>query len=268
MHPRTYWSRLFLKNLQLCGLLLIVIVSAYPTFATQIDNVVVRKSVSKSNREELARRLRTITGWEDLTFDSDGAMKIGNVPPQAGSQGARDLLNSAFTGKRVILFEDASSRKDVVFCRVDLATLDHSSISEAFVVLIDFADFRQVTGDKQALAAFNVGWAVLHEIDHVVEESQDPQEDVAGDCEGRINVMRRELGLPVRNSYFFSFLPVRNEGNLISRFVRLGFEHPDASSAKRKRYWLIWDAAVVGGLTPNEQLTRFSEFTRLLDPGH
>lgn len=254
MHPRTQWSRLFLRSLQFCGLVLVLLLSTYPTFATRIDNIVVRKNVSKPNREELARRLRTITGWQDLTFDSDGAMRVGKVSPQTGSQGARNLLNRAFAGKRVILFEDASSRKDVVFCRVDLATLDHSLTAETYVVLIDFADFRQVTGDKQALAAFDVGWAALHEIDHVVEDSQDPQEDVPGDCESHINGMRRELGLPVRNSYFFSFVPLRNDGSLISRFVRLGFEQDDASSAKRKRYWLIWDAAVVGGLAPDQKL--------------
>lgn len=263
MHPRTHCNRLLYKTVQLCGLLLVLIISAYPALGTKSDNLVVRKSVSKSNRDELARRLGTITGWEDLTFDSSGAMKVGNVWARSGAQGARDLLNRALAGKRVILFEDASSRKDVVFCRVGLATPDQGTTGETYVVLIDFADFRYVTGDKQALAAFDVGWAVLHEIDHVVEGSQDPAADVPGDCEAHINSMRREVGLPIRNSYFFSFLPIKNDGTLISRFVRLGFDQQDASSAKRKRYWVIWDAAVVGGLTPDEKLTRSSEFTGL-----
>ena len=236
----------------------VLIASSLPILADGIDNLVIRQNVSKSNREELARRLRAITGWTDLAFDSNGAMRAGHAGPQAGSQSARELINKAFAGTRVILFEDASSRKDVVFCRVVLGTMDQVTSSEVYAVLIDFADFRQVTGDKQALAAFDVGWAVLHEIDHVVEDSQDPQENVVGDCEGHINRMRRELGLPVRNSYFFSFLPVKNEGTVISRFVRLGFDQHDAASTKRKRYWLIWDAAVVGGLTPDEKLTRLS----------
>lgn len=234
-----------------------LIVSSLPILADGSDNLVIRQSVSQSNREELARRLRAITGWTDLAFDNDGAMRIGHGGTRAGSQSARGLINKAFTGQRVILFEDASSRKDVVFCRVSLGTMDQVT-SEVYVVLIDFADFRQVTGDKQALAAFDVGWAVLHEIEHVVEDSQDPEEDVAGDCEGHINRMRRELGLPVRNSYFFSFLPVKNEGTVISRFVRLGFDQHDAASAKRKRYWLIWDAAVVGGLASDERVARVS----------
>lgn len=253
MHPRINRNRFLCRSLSLCAVLM---ASCLPILAG--DNLVVRQNVSQSNREELARRLRTITGWADLAFDSDGAMRIGHAEPQVGSQSARNLLNKAFTGKRVILLEDASSRKDVVFCRVVLASMDQVTSSEVFVVLIDFADFRQVTGDKQALAAFDVGWAVLHEIDHVVEDSYDPQEDVAGDCEGHINRMRRELGLPVRNSYFFSFIPVKNEGTVISRFVRLGFDQQDATSAKRKRYWLIWDAAVVGGLASDDRVARVS----------
>jgi hypothetical protein len=50
----------------------------------------------------------------------------------------------------VILFEDASSRKDVVFCSVVPGKLDSMPTAQVFVVLIDFADFRQVIGDKQA----------------------------------------------------------------------------------------------------------------------
>ncbi len=250
MHPRTHRKYFSLKHFQVCVVLL---VSALPALAT--ENVVVRQNVSKSNREELARRLRTITGWSELAFNSDGALRLGSGHASGGSKAARDLLNRTLSGHRIILFEDASSRKDVVFCRVVLGSLDQAPDAEVYAVLIDFADFRQVSGDKPARAAFDVGWAVLHEIDHVVAGSEDPQADVPGDCESHINRMRRELGLPVRNSYFFSFLPVRNDGFLISRFVRLAFEETAGPSSKRRRYWLIWDAAVVGGLTEPSELT-------------
>lgn len=261
MHPRIHTHHSCLKSLRVCQVLLVLVVPTLPALADNVDNVVVRKNVSRSNREELARRLRTITGWSDLAFDSDGAMRIGTAGPRGGSRSARQLFSRTFSGNRVILFEDASSRKDVVFCRVVLGTLDHA---EVYVVLIDFADFRQVIGDKRALAAFDVGWAVLHEIDHVVEDSQDPQTDVAGDCERHINQMRRELDLPVRNSYFFSFLPVKNDSNLVSRFVRLGFD--DVVAAKRRRYWVVWDAAVVGGLTTDDKLIGLLESTAPDDP--
>jgi hypothetical protein len=243
MHPRTKRKAFSLRSLQLC---VVVLLLSTPALAAT-ENVVVRQNVSKSDREELALRLRAITGWSELAFNSDGALRVGDALVSGGSKAARDLINRTIDGNRIILLEDASSRKDVVFCRVASGTLDHEPDAEIYVVLIDFDDFRHVSGDKQARAAFDVGWAVLHEVDHVVEGSEDPQDDVAGDCEGRINRMRRELGLPIRNSYFYSFLPIKNDSNLISRFVRLGFED-DGPTAKRKRYWLIWDAALVGGL--------------------
>jgi hypothetical protein len=234
-----------------CRTIAILIVSVVPVLATTTDRVVVRDTVSQRHREELANRLRAITGWSELKFDADGVLQLSGAARVDGSASARNLLSRAVSGSRVMLLEDASSRKDVVFCRVVLGKLLQESLSnsEIHVILIDFDDFRQVSGDKQARAAFDVGWAVLHEIDHVVVDSQDPQRDTsAGDCEGHINKMRRELGLPVRSSYFFSLLPVNNDGVLISRFVRLGFHHTNGSAAKTKRYWLIWDAAVVGGL--------------------
>lgn len=250
---RNYFS---LYSLRLAGLAVVFIASVFPVLASKTDNVVARNTISKANREELARRLRSITGWTDLTFDADGALRIGNAGARDGSKSARDLMSRTISGKRVILFEDASSRKDVVFCRVQLGAASATS-SPVYVVLIDFADFRQVTGDKRALAAFDVGWAVLHEIDHVVADSEDPQQDSVGDCESHINRMRQELGLPIRSSYFFTFLPLKNDRNLITRFVRLGFDQVDGVDSKR-RYWLIWDAAVVGGLPSDFESTRAS----------
>lgn len=253
MHPSNQ-SNLSLQCLILCKVTIVLIFSAFPVFGASADRVVVRDSVSQSQRDELLVRLRAITGWNNLAFHDDGTLRLSDTSPANGSVSARTLLRRAVSGDRVILFENASSRKDVVFCRVVLGKfLQELPIDpEVFVVLIDFDDFRQVIGDKQARAAFDVGWAVLHEIDHVVQDSEDPEQDTsAGDCEGHVNKMRRELGLPVRNSYFFSILPVKNDGNLVSRFVRLGFDQVNAASTKTKRYWLIWDAALVGGLNPD-----------------
>ena len=236
----------------------ILILTAFPVVASTSNRVVIRDSVAPSHREELTQRLRAITGWSELAFADDGALQIAATNVMAnvekGSRSARDLLTRAVEGPRMILFEDASSRKDVVFCRVVPGKFvgELPADVDVYLVLIDFDDFRQVSGDRQARAAFDVGWAVLHEIDHVVEDSQDPTTDTSlGECEAHINEMRRELGLPTRNSYFFSFIPIKNDPNFMSRFVRLGFDHI-GTPAKKKRYWLIWDAAIVGGLeTPD-----------------
>jgi hypothetical protein len=219
--------------------------------------VVVRKSVSESHRAELADKLKLITGWRDLRFMPNGTLVLGTVRANFGSSTARELLSRTVSGDRVILLEDASGRKDVAFCRVDAAAWANElpANRSVYVVLIDFADFKQVSGDRKARAAFDVGWAVLHEIDHVVENSVDPMfAGETGECESHINKMRQELGLPVRTDYYFSVLPVRSDsGFLISKFVRLGFDYHDRASGKTKRYWLLWDAVVVGGLESGVQ---------------
>ena len=117
-----------------------------------------------------------------------------------------------------------------------------------FVVLIDFTDFQNVMGDKRALAAFDVGWAFLHELDHIIADSGDPIATlISGECETHINNMLKEMDLPIRVDYFFSPLPVHPDSRFVSRFVRLRFEQREASK-KVRRYWVIWDAALVGGL--------------------
>jgi hypothetical protein len=252
MHPSTH-KTLALQCLELCKVVVLLIIAASSVYGAT-ERVVVRESVSQTHRDELITRLRAITGWTDLDFADDGVLKLSDASPATGSTSARDLLTRAVTGDRIVLFEDASSRKDVVFARVVLGKFlrDVTIDADVYVVLIDFDDFHQVIGDKQARAAFDVGWVVLHEMDHVVQDSQDPQYDTSvGDCESHINNMRRELGLPIRNSYFFSYLPVKKDGNVISRFVRLRFDQVSGASTKTKRYWLVWDAAIVGGLNPD-----------------
>ena len=227
-----------------------------PVFASLPGKVILRKNVSQTQRAEVENRLRRISGWSDLVFDSDRVLRLGTKEPQGGSRIAREFLERAVSGERTILLEDASSRKDVVFCRVVQAKLPgkESSQSNVFVVLIDFSDFLQVTGDRRARASFDVGWAVLHEIDHAVADSEDSgSSSSAGNCEDHINEMRREMGLPIRLDYFFSYVPMKSNPSLISSFVRLSFGEQVDDSGKLKRYWLVWDAGVVGGLTDHDK---------------
>ena len=162
-----------------------------------------------------------------------------------GSESARTLLAEAVAGPSLIILEDASSRADVAFCRVVRGrwTRGDANKPPAFVVLIDFTDFHQLSGDAEARAAFDVGWGLLHEIDHVVKDSEDARDgNAAGECEEHINRMRREVGLPIRVDYFFSRAYLKADSNFNARYVRLSFER------QAKRYWLVWDATTVGGL--------------------
>lgn len=121
-------------------------------------------------------------------------------------ESARKLLSQAVDGANVIILADASSRGDVAFCRVVRGRWlrENSTKSPAYVVLIDFTDFHQLSRDAEAPAAFDVSWGLLHEIDHVVSDLEDAKDTHAiGECENHINSMQLELGLPVRAGYFF-----------------------------------------------------------------
>lgn len=223
--------------------------------AESVGRVVVRDNVPHDHRDQVINKLRKITGWTRLRFTSDGALSIEGSETVGGSASARNLLSRAISGPDAIVLEDASSRADVAFCRVVPGRWlnDNSAKSAAYVVLIDFTDFEQIVGDEEARAAFDVGWAVLHEIDHVVTNSADNDAedngDRLGDCEEHINRMRQELGLPQRASYFFTASTLKSDPNFNTRFVRLPFEQRDPASRRVKRYWLTWDFAAVGGFS-------------------
>ena len=240
--------------------------------AKSASRVLLRDNVSPAHRDQLTNKLRKITGWTKLTFAGDGTLVIGSTDTapgetergtiSQGSKSARSLLAKAVGGDNVIILEDASSRPDVAFCRVVPGRWINADSARlpAYVVLIDFTDFEQIVGDEAARESFDVGWAVLHEIDHVVTDSEDRDDpDEVGECESHINKMRDELGLPLRASYFFTVSALKADRNFNTLFVRLPFEQKDPSSRRLKRYWLTWDFAVVGGLSsPLNRLARSS----------
>lgn len=213
------------------------------------SNVVCREELSQVHRDDLASKLRSITGWPDLKFDHSGSLRRGNAEAIGGSKAARDLVANAINGSNIVVLEDASKRSDVAFCRLIPARWKNESLNNppAHVVQIDFADFEQVLGDEQALAAFNVGWGLLHEFDHIVNDSPDASSLAeTGECEAHINQMRRECNLPQRVEYFYTLLPVSTDTVFMTRLVRLAFDH-EQNANKKKRYWVLWDANVVGG---------------------
>lgn len=238
------------------GLILAIVFGvAPPAVARSQGQVFIRDDVPVAHRNKLLTELRKITGWTKLTFADDGRLTIDSSETRQGSSGAQALLTRAISGDKVIVLEDASSRSDVAFCRVVPGKWNNENSSQppAFVILIDFTDFEQIVGDKQARASFHVGWGLLHELDHVISDTADSEsEDDLGECEVHINAMRKEVGLPVRASYFFKASPLKTDPNFRSRFVRLPFEQRDTASNKTKRYWLTWDAAVVGGITKDQ----------------
>jgi len=233
----------------------LLLLSPVELFARQSrNNVVCREELSPERREQLATKLRKITGLPDLKFDENGILRFEGSGTAPGSESARNLLADAISGNNVVVIEDASNHADVAFCRVIPGKWKENAAGRppAFVVQIDFADFDQLVGDERALEAFNVGWGLLHELDHIVKDSPDATSlgDV-GECEAHINQMRRECNLPERVDYFFTLSPLASNTTFTTRLVRLAFEE-QTTAAKKKHYWLIWDASLVGGLQEDQ----------------
>ncbi|MGH9901105.1 MAG: hypothetical protein ACRD68_04610 [Pyrinomonadaceae bacterium] len=251
--PRSFHVR---RSIAFCvvSVLAFCLTPTTPHAAPAASNIFCRPEMAPARREELAAKLREITGWRRLHFDGEGALRLGDAPAAGGSSTARELLRAAASGRNLLVLEDASNRADVVFCRVAAGRWkrDAGKKPPAHIVLIDFADFSHVLGDRDALAAFNVGWAVLHEISHVVHDSPDAERaGEVGECEGLINRMRRECDLAERAEYFFTFFPGAGTTEFSTRYVRLAFEQAEPAANKKRRLWLMWDAALVGGLNRN-----------------
>jgi hypothetical protein len=234
-------------------LCLMLAVCAIPAKSSEkiANRIVCREELSANKRAELAARLRSITGWTELKFDANGALRFETATVNGGSATARELLLSAQASRNVIVIEDANNRQDVVFARVIPARWKNhaSNMPPTFVVLIDFADFDRLIGDRAALDSFNVGWAFLHELDHVVNDLADPEStNDTGECEAHLNLMRRECNLPLRSEYFFTYFPHAQDSEFKTRYVRLAFDQNDPAQMKPRRYWVMWDATQVGGL--------------------
>ncbi|HSS19713.1 MAG TPA: hypothetical protein VLL54_06540 [Pyrinomonadaceae bacterium] len=216
------------------------------------SNVVCRAELSATRREELANKLRKISGLKDLRFDERGFLRAGeSLSGGQSSASARTLIAEAMHGSSVLVIEDASNQANVAFAQVVPGKWKTNAQSSppVFVIQIDFADFEHLVGDNQARDAFNVGWVFLHELDHVVSDSPDASKlGETGECEAHINQMRRECDLPERADYFSELSPLTNGNTFMTRLVRLSFAAQEPATKKKKLYWLTWDANAVGGV--------------------
>lgn len=249
-------------NLARAAGFLLILCSCSPIFCAELPRskgpagvVICRTELAPHRREELAAKLRKISGWPDLMFDTTGILRQGQREFIGGSKSARELLTKVMLGTNAVVLEDASRNSDVVFMRVIPGQWKSGSGPPAFVIQIDFVDFDQVIGDQPALEAFDSGWALLHELEHIANDSPDAAAfGETGDCEQLINQMRVECNLPQRVDYFYTFSPLTGNTAHATKLVRLAFEQTLPTSKKKRRLWIVWDANLVGGLERSKEL--------------
>jgi len=152
------------------------------------------------------RELSSLSGL-DLKVDLDGSIHYDfKIPTLSGSAIARKLLTTAIDGSDSFTVESANHSSQVAFAQIE-SILDYTNgnqRAQEWVIRIDFADFAQLRGDAPVLKAFSPGTNMLHELIHAILELPDPEgpNDRLGPCERYLNLIRAELGLPLRQNYF------------------------------------------------------------------
>jgi hypothetical protein len=130
---------------------------------------------------------------------------------------------------------------------------------EARQVQLDFSDFAELRGEREVIAAFDLGFAVLHELVHGVWGLRDAVGEMneLGACDEQINRMRRELNLPERQGYSAGAQAVLSNPAGATKRAELVFarERMESGRARTERFYLRWDANRVASATQAKHST-------------
>jgi hypothetical protein len=207
--------------------------------------------------------LRQKTGFLEMGFDEMGFLTLGDRRRSVGgSATARELLIATVDGRQAIELEAHNHSPDIAFARITAGTIHTSAQTNARIearqVQLDFADFAELRGNREVVAAFDLGFAVLHELVHGALGLRDAvgERDQPGACDEQINRMRRELNLPERRGYSPRIQLVA-EPSRMTRRAELVFAraHTQPGRAGTERFYLRWDAERVASATKSKQAT-------------
>ena len=192
--------------------------------------------VPRAHEDRLVESLRRITGLSGLQFRPDGALSLGAASSrQGGAPTARLIVEAALASGMAFMIEDHSGSELLHFAQLDpgAAVSDWAEPARALVlwrVRVDFKDLAGFSASPAVRAAFDPGFAVLHELLHGLG-FRDPEDGgQVGPLEQVLNRARAELGLPQRDRYAGETLVVGE--TLVS--VRLRFRSTPAASGTGK----------------------------------
>ena len=209
------------------------------------------KSLTSRELTRLLQELSSLSGLH-LTVDVDGTIHYERkLSAVGGSATARELLMKAIDSSDSFSVESANHSTEVAFARIESTTTYTDEANRRhieWVIRIDFADFTRLRGDAAALKAFNPGMNLMHELTHAILSLPDPegQNDPLGQCERYVNLMRAELGLPLRQHYFTK-ARLGPSPTSLSQILQgeLNFTSGDSHSKKMKQSLLTFDIAMV-----------------------
>ncbi len=225
------------------------------TYRGGIRNSTGKHGLKEKDLKRVLVSLAEKTGFQELSFDAEGFLTIGNPNHfVGGSITARRLLLDAVDFPAQLLLENHSHSSKVVFANLGKSTLYFNMRTKAQIehqpIRIDFSDFGKLLGAKEVLASFDLGVTLLHELVHGVRKLHDSvnEWEEVGDCERYVNTMRKELGLPERQQYVARSQTVISPIGWTMKMAELQFARTDFRNGKLKtdEYKLSWDVNRVG----------------------
>jgi hypothetical protein len=227
---------------------------AIPRVAAQptgVRNSSGSRRLNEKQLQQVQESLRRKSGFMELGFDEQGALTLGNRQrAQGGSATARALLIAAVDSANLYELESHERSPEVAFAQLyesaDRLSGETGKRTTVYQAQLDFADFDQLDGAREAKASFDIGIALLHELVHGVLKLKDPQgADQIGECDAHVNQMRRELQLPERLYYHPGISVTRTTGRntVCARLVFV--ERATANAQPSAKYSLSWLASQV-----------------------
>ncbi|MGH9855244.1 MAG: hypothetical protein ACREBD_35875 [Blastocatellia bacterium] len=225
---------------------------------TGVRNCSCPQRLNEKQLQQVQESLRHKSGFMELGFDERGALTLGNRGHiRGGSATARALLIAAVDSQNLYELESHERSPEVAFARID-ESVDRLIVETGqrltiYQVQLDFADFSRLSGAREAKASFDIGIALLHELVHGVLKLPDPQGvDQIGECDARVNQMRRELQLPERLYYHPGISVTRTLNGTRIVCARLEFVERQAGQAQPSaKYSLTWLPSQVSPNAPN-----------------
>lgn len=200
-------------------------------------------------------QLQQKTGFTDLQFDATGFLVLEDPSRfTGGSATARALVLKAMSGPAQLILENHSYSLKVAFANLS-DNLVYTNVTtkvqmEHRSIRIDFTDFNKLMGDKEALASFDLGIVLLHELVHGalnLQDSVDESEEL-GDCERYTNKIRKELQLLERQQYVARSRSVQVPHDRSVQLAELQFTQTNYQNGthKTEAYILRWEVLKIG----------------------
>ncbi len=246
------------------GLLALALVCAAPPLESAAPDALLRfrpglrnsagkHRLSAPQLQAVLDSLRHKTGFLEMRFDESGFLTLGDRTRIAGgSATARALIIATVDGSQTFDLECQDRSPHIAFARLAIGSVCENAPTRTRVVVrplqLDFEDFAWLLGNREALSAFDPGFAVLHELGHGVLHLHDAVDDTTrlGECDEHINRVRRELDLPERQHYSprLRVLGLAGSTNVLAEllFVRTGGE---SGRAKTGKFYVRWDVGKV-----------------------